>query len=180
MLAALDPLSLLLGAAGAIVLFGAVLAALGQIGRAWSWALQRFRPTPPRVELESSGGMHSSEKDAATGEITWNFVRPSFNVRNDEPVSVYAVTAGIVDPASGDRIAHPTRIPVLKAETQGDFGSTDAFQIPPGWLAGFANHNPHQGVPYYVELTDSGNRKWEGIIDFREVVPRMRFRRVKG
>ena len=112
MLAALDWLSILVGAAGAIILLGGVLAALGQIGRTWTWAMGRFRPAPPRVDLEGSGGMHSSQRDAATGEITWNFVQPSFTVRNDEPV--YAVTAGIVSPTGTDRIAHPSRVPVAQ------------------------------------------------------------------
>jgi hypothetical protein len=57
---------------------GGVLAALGQIGRAWRWVIQRFRPAPPRIELESSGGSHSQQRDVATGEITWvNFIRGS-------------------------------------------------------------------------------------------------------
>jgi hypothetical protein len=61
MVAALDWQFYLLGIATIIILIGGVLAALGQIGRAWRWVMQRFRPAPPRIELESSGGSHSQQ-----------------------------------------------------------------------------------------------------------------------
>lgn len=179
MLAALDWQSVLVGAAGTIILIGGVLAALGQIGRAWSRLVQRFRPEHPRLELESAGGTHSQERDEATKEITWINVKPGFTVRNNEPVSLYAVTAGVVDPAGEAQIAHPQQVPVLKAETPVQFGSTDSFQIPSDWLAGFAGADPHRGVPYFVEVMDSRDRRWRGIIDFREEAPRLRFRRVR-
>jgi hypothetical protein len=175
-LAAFDWKSAVLGALGLLILVGGALAALGQIGRTWTWAVQRFRPSPPRVELEGWGGQSSHQRDEVTKEITWTDVRPGFVVRNDEPVSVYAVTAGIVNPNGDDRITHPQRVAVLKAETSVSFESTEAFKIPPTWLAGVAA-NEHQAVPYFVTLTDADERKWDGVIDFREVAPRLRFRR---
>lgn len=179
MLAALDWQSVLVGAAGTIIIIGGVVAALGQIGRAWSFVMQRFRPAPPRIELESAGGSHSQQRDEATGEITWVNVHPGFTVHNNERVSVCAVTAGVVNPADAtERVAHPQKVSVLKAETPITFGSMGGFQIPSEWLAGFAGPDPHQGVPYFVELIDSHDRKWRGVIDFREEAPRLRFRRV--
>jgi hypothetical protein len=180
MLAAFDWQSAVLGALALIVLIGAVLGALGQIGRAWTWVMQRFRPAPPRIDLESSGGVSSHQRDEATGEVTWEYVRPSFTVRNDEPVAVYALTGGIVNPAGDERIEHPQRVPILKAETQIDFGSTESFQIPQSWLAGFAGTNEHRAVPYFVAFTDVNDRRWDGVIDYREITPRLRLRRVKG
>jgi len=123
--------------------------------------------------------MSSHERDEATGEVTWTSVRPGFTVRNDEPVSVYAVTGGIVNPRGDERIEHPNRVPVLKAETQAEFGSTESFQIPSNWLEGIAVGYEHQGVPYFVTLTDASGRSWDGVIDFRETVPRLQFRRIK-
>jgi hypothetical protein len=179
MLAAIDWKSFLLGGATLIILLGGVLAALGQIGRAWTWALQRFRPAPPRVDLESSGGQSSHQRDETTGEITWTDVRPAMTVRNNEPVSVYAVTVGIVNPAGDERIEYPgCPIPVLKAETPLNLGTTEQFKTPPNWLAGIAPGNEHQGVPYFVTLTDANDRKWDGVIDFRETIPRLRLRRM--
>jgi hypothetical protein len=178
MLAALDPLSILLGAAATIVLIGAVLGALGQIGRAWSWVMQRVRPAAPSIEIEGMGGTHSQKRDEETREITWVDVRPAFRVVNNEPVSVYAVSAGVVDPVSGERSPHPQRVQVLKGESGFTFAGSNAFQIPSDWLAGFTGPDPLMGVPYYVELTDSRDRKWRGVIDFREEAPRFRFRRV--
>ena len=54
------------------------------------------------------------------------------------------MTAGVVDPAGEAQIAHPQQVPVLKAETPVQFGSTDSFQIPSDWLAGFAGADPQQ------------------------------------
>jgi hypothetical protein len=179
MLAAIDRASFFLGIATLIILVGGVLGALGQIGRAWAWAMQRFRPPPPRVELESLGGTHSSERDEASGGLTWHSVRPSFAICNDEPVAVYAVTGGIVGP-DDQRIRHPQQPSIVRAESEFAFGSTDAFQIPTNWLPPFAaDLNPHQAVRYFVELTDSNRRRWEGVIDFGEEVRRLRFRRVR-
>ena len=79
---------------------------------------------------------------------------------------------------AGERIVHQ-RPSILRAESEFPFASTDSFQIPPSWLAGFAGDNPHVAVPYFVELTDAEQRKWEGTIDFRNEVPRLQFRRVK-
>lgn len=91
MVAALDWQSVLVGAVGAIVaaiiVIGAVLTALGQIGRAWTWVMQRFRPAPPRVDLESSGGKSSHDRDEKTGEITWNFVQPAVKANADGRVT---------------------------------------------------------------------------------------------
>ena len=112
------------------------------------------------------------------GEITWVDVRPGFVVRNNEPVAVYAVTGGIANPTSGARIEHPWRVPVLKAETQAEFSSTEGFEIPSSWLAGYAGGNEHQAVPYFVTFTDANDRKWDGVIDFRETIPRLRLRRI--
>jgi hypothetical protein len=179
MLAAFDLQSFLLGVAALIILTGGVLAALGQVGRAWTWVFQRFRPAPPRVDLESSGGLSSHQRDEATGEITWTEVQPSLTVRNNEPVSVYAVTVGIVNPGGDERIEYPgCPISVLKAETHLDLGYTQSFQIPSSWLAGVAGGNEHKAVPYFVTLTDAKDRRWDGVVDFRETVPRLRFRRV--
>jgi hypothetical protein len=134
--------------------------------------------SPPRVEMEGWGGSSSHERDEVTKEITWTDVRPAFTVRNDEPVSVYDLTAGIVNPGGDDRIAHPQQVAVLKAETSLAFGTTETFKIPPTWLAGVAA-NEHQAVPYFVTLTDANRRRWDGVIDFRETAPRLRLRRVK-
>lgn len=128
MLAAIDRASFFLGIATLIILVGGVLGALGQIGRAWAWAMQRFRPPPPRVELESLGGTHSSERDEASGGLTWHSVRPSFAICNDEPVAVYAVTGGIIG-WDDQRIRHPQQPSIVRAESEFAFGSTDAFQI---------------------------------------------------
>jgi hypothetical protein len=168
----------LLGFVSGIILLGALLGALGQIGRTWTSLRQWFRPAPPRLELESSGGSYSHERDPATGEITWVNVCPGFSLLNNEPTTVYDVTAGIIDPASGDRIAHPQRLPHIKAETPFGFGSADVFQIPSDWLAGYTGEEPFQQVLYYVRVTDANERKWEGTFDPREPVACLRFRRV--
>jgi hypothetical protein len=146
MVAALDWQFYLLGIATIIILIGGVLAALGQIGRAWRWVMQRFRPAPPRIELESSGGSHSQQRDEATVRSPGStFIRGS-RFHNHERVSVFAVTAGVVNPANAaDRVAHPQKVPVLKTETPVTFGSMGGFQIPSQWLAGFAGADPHQG-----------------------------------
>jgi hypothetical protein len=180
MLAALDWQDAILGVLGLLALIGGAVGALLYLRRGWMWVARRVRPTQPRIELESAGGSYSQQRDEATKTITYSAVRPSFTVRNIDPVPVYAVTAGVVNPGNAaDRVAHPQRAPVLKAETHALFGSADSFQIPPDWLAGFTGADPHQGVPYFVELIDSRDRRWRGIIDFREEAPRMRFQRVK-
>jgi hypothetical protein len=179
LLTALDWLSILVGAAGAIILIGGVLAALGQIGRAWGWVMQQFRPAAPRVELDGAGGSYSQERDETTKKITWIGVSPSFIVRNNEPVSVYAVTAGVAEPGGEGRVAHPQRVPVLKAETAFTFERSDSLKIPSEWLADYVGADPHSGVPYFVELLDARQRRWEGIIDFRDEAPRLKFRRLR-
>jgi hypothetical protein len=181
MLAAIDWQSYLLGVATIIILVGAVLGAFGQIGRAWTWIREQISgPPPPRFDLENSGGQSSHERDEATGEITWTNVRPTITIRNNEPVAVYAVSVGVVNPARDERIEYPgCPIPIVKAETHLDLGSTEGFKIPSDWLAGVAPGNEHKGVPYFVTLTDANNREWDGVIDFRETIPRLQFRRVK-
>jgi hypothetical protein len=180
-LAAIDWPSFLLGSVGAIValiiLVGGLLTALGRIGDAWSSITVRLRPPPPRVEVESAGGTHSSERDETSGELTWHSVRPGFTVRNNEPVAVYAVAGGVIGP-QGQRLAHPQQPSIVRAEDEFTFGSTDGFQIPPSWLPPFAGDvNPHQALPYFVPLTDSHRRRWEGVIDFGGEVPRVQFKR---
>jgi hypothetical protein len=165
--------------AGALILFGGVVVAIRELGSTASSVKQRLRPGPPRFDLQGAGGQSSHQRDEATGEITWTDVRPSITIRNNEPVAVYAVTVGIVNPAGDERIDYPgCPIPVLKAETQLDLGSTEQFKTPSNWLAGVAPGNEHQGAPYFVTLTDANDRKWDGVIDFRETIPRLRLRRI--
>jgi hypothetical protein len=180
MLASLDWWQAILGVLGLLGLIGGAIGALVYFGRFWRWLTRKLRPTPPRLELESSGGSHSQQRDQDTGMITYSAVHPSFTIRNIDPVPVYAVTAGVVNPANAaGRVAHPQKVQVMKAETPFAFLSTDSFQVPPDWLAGFAGADPHQGVPYFVELIDSHDRKWRGIIDFREEAPRLCFQRLR-
>jgi hypothetical protein len=127
--------------------------------------------------LEGHGGSHSSERDS-TGALTWHSVHPGFKVQNNEPVAVYAVTGGVVGP-DGERLAHPQTPSIIRAESEFVFGSMAGFQIPPFWLPPFAGDvDPHQLVPYFVQLTDASERRWEGVIDFRDVVPRLAFKRM--
>lgn len=161
------------GVIAGIIALGAVLGALGQIGRAVRGVCAFLKPHPPNVTLYGPGASTPRTRDPETGWVQWGEVVPSFKIENNEPHGIYDLTTGVERPSTGERETFTVTLPAIPPHSNHPVRQDDAF-IPPEWLDGYVGEEPQKQVRYWVRFLDHSRRRWELLHDPQDLPPRLR------